>query len=353
MEYLKSVKNRLKKIPERNIVYMDLFDRPDLVYGNINSFQERVNFCKIPVEAQNEIKDKWENSLKSLKMFKNASCGNVIRFHTDSQRLIIKAKINREKGYEKTLNWNSMGFDVYNIDDEGNYVHNNLFAPMDKHSVFANAIKVPENGNMCIYLPNFVEIKELLIGYQKGKTIEPLKYPENKLPIIFYGNSVTQGASASRSGNTFPNILSRKLNQEVINLSFASCCKGLESMAEMIGRINCHAIVIDYTRSATSAKMLHQTHEKFYKTIRKNHPDKKIILMTTEGFNDWRLSEIFDKIVTKTYDNAKANGENTEIINQRKLFDKEEYSFVAIDSAHYTDYGMYRVADEIAKKIKE
>ena len=37
-------------------------------------------------------------------------------------------------------------------------------------------------------------------------------YPEqNSLPVIFYGNSVTQGAAASRSGNTFPNVVSKKL----------------------------------------------------------------------------------------------------------------------------------------------
>ena len=353
MEYLKSINNKLNKISENNIEYFDLFDRPDLVYGNINAFQERVNFCKIPIESQEEIRNNWKTCTHSLDLFKNASCGNVIRLHTNSKKLILKANIQRDESFEKALNWNSMGFDIYNIENDGKYKHNNIFAPMDGHNIFANTIRVPEHGNICIYLPNFTEIKEMQIGVLKGKTVEAYKYPENKLPIIFYGNSVTQGAAASRSGNTFPNIISRKLNNEIINLSSSSCCKGIKSMADMIGRINCQCIVIDYTRSATSAKMLQDTHETFYKTIRKYHPDKKIILLTTGGFNDWRLSNSFDKIVSRTYKNAKLNGENTEIIYQRKLFSEEEYSYVGIDSAHYTDYGMYKIADAICDKIVE
>lgn len=353
MEYLATIKSKLTKISENNISYFDLLNRPDLFYGNINAFQRRVNFCKMSFTSQQEIRKNWQSCINSLESYRNASCGNVIRLHTDSRKLILKANIVRNESFEKAVNWNSMGFDIYNIDEEGNYEHNNIFAPMDGHNIFANTIKVPKHGNICIYLPNFTEIKELHLGHVNGKNVEPLKYPENSLPIIFYGNSVTQGAAASRSGNTFPNIVSRKLDREVINLSSSSCCKGLESMAEMIGKINCHSVVLDYTRSATSAKMLQETHEKFYKIIRKYHPDIKILLLTTEGFNDWRLSDSFDKIVTKTYQNAKANGENTEIINQRKLFSKEEYSYVSIDSAHYTDYGMYRIADEISKKLTE
>ena len=45
--------------------------------------------------------------------------------------------------------------------------------------------------------------------------------------------------------------------------------------------------------------------------------------------------------------------ENVELLNQRELFDKEEYDFVTIDSSHYTDYGMFKVAEKICELINK
>lgn len=354
MEYLKSINDKLKRISEENIEYIDLFDRPDLVFGTTNYSNDTVDFCKVPYESQQEIFTKWSSNTRSMQIFKDATCGNVIRFHTNSKKVIFKIKLRRKWSFEKLLNWNSLGFDVYNIgEDNKTYTHNNIFGPMDGHDIFANTIYVPKSGNICVYLPSYTKIEELYLGINKGCVIKRLDYPNNQLPVIFYGNSVTQGAAASRSANAFPNIVSRKLNREIINLSISSCCKGMLGMAEMIGKINCHSIVIDYTRNANSKKMLMDTHEKFYKTIRKYHPNIKIILLTSENFNNWAMCDEFDQVVERTFMNARLNGDNTDLIYQNKLFDPREFSYVAVDSAHYTDYGMFKIADEICKLLKE
>ena len=352
MDYLKSIDDKLNTINEDNIDYIDLLNHPEFFFGNVNLSGVKVDFCKFPKNVQEKMRQYDEFAYKEMKNLNSASCGVRLRFETSSKRLIFKVKLKRKWGYLKMVNWNSRGFDVYALDGE-RYVHKTVFSPNEGEDLFAEELKISGSGKLCIFLPNYNTIEEFQIGIEKERYIKAFDYPEDKrLPVIFYGNSVTQGAAASRSGNAFPNVVSRKLNRDIINISCSSCCRGDEEMAEMIGRINCHAIVIDYTRNAYYFEIFEQTHEKFYKTVRKYHPDKKIILMTSACFNHWEDYPEFDEVVLKTYNNAVSHNENVDLIYQTKLFDKSEYSMMSIDFSHYTDYGMFKIADEICKLIK-
>lgn len=353
MEYLKSINDYLTTIDEKNIKYLSLFDFPNLVYGNLNYSSSKVDFCKYPPHIQKEMKQFGNLAIKEMNNLNSASCGNRLRFTTNSQEIIIKVRLKRKWEYQKMVNLNACGFDVYGIENE-KYKHLTVFAPSNGHDTFAEKIKVPKNGKLCIFLPNYNTIEKMFIGIEKGTTIQEFDYPKDKQqPILFYGNSVTQGAAASRSGNTFPNIVSKRLDRDIINLSCSSCCRGTDSIADLIGEINCHAIVIDYTRNAHTTEYLKNTHERLYKRIRQFHPNTKIIFLTSECYNNWNIYDEFDEIVNETYQNALNRDENVELLNQRELFDEEEYDFVTIDSSHYTDYGMFKIADKICELINK
>lgn len=351
MEHLTSIEDSLNSIDESNIKYIDLLKFPEFIFGNFPNSSKTVDFCKFPQKIQNKMKYYGELAVREMKNLNSSSTGNRLRIWTSSRKLIFKIQLKRKYGYDKMVNWSSMGFDVYNLDGE-QYIHQTVFAPGNGFNIFAEQISVPENGQLCIFLPNYNTIEKIYLGLEKNSKIKPIEY-NNELPIVFYGNSVTQGAAASRSGNAFPNIVSRILNRDIINLSCSSCCRGDEEMAEYIGRIKCHAIVIDYTRNAYTTDIFRATHEKFYKTLRKYHPHTKIILLTSECFNHWRAYDDFDKIVLETYNNAIKRNENTQILFQKGLFDESEYHYVTIDSSHYTDYGMFRIAKEICNLINE
>ncbi|OED29828.1 SGNH/GDSL hydrolase family protein [Methanosphaera sp. WGK6] len=353
MEYLCSITDKLKQIDETDINYIDLLQHPEFFHGNIDFTGNTVNFCKFPKMTQDEMVEYEEGAVREMANLNSAPCGVRLRFYTDSKKIIFKIKLKRKWGYLKMLNWNALGFDIYQVIDD-KYIHNTVFSPMDGHDTFAELVYVPNNGQLCIFLPNYDKIEQMYVGLEKASSIKPLPYPkENILPIIFYGNSVTQGAAASRSGNSFPNIISRKLNRDIINISCSSCCKGNDSIAELIGKINCHSIVLDYTRNASYTHIFRQTHEKFYKKIRELHPETKIILMTSESYNLWKDYDDFDKIVIETYENAIKRGENTVLLNQRSLFDINEYDYVTIDASHYTDYGMFKIADKICELLED
>lgn len=350
MEYLNNVHDNLNNINENNIKYYNLFDNPQLVFGNLNFSSKTVDFCKYPQYIQNEMSNFGNLATAEMKNLNSASCGCRLRFNTNSKFLIFKVKLKRKYDYIKIVGWGSSGFDIYELQGD-NYLHRTVFAPMHGENCFAEKITVPPSGNLCIFLPNYNTIEECYIGVEKNSYLTPINY-NSPLPILFYGNSVTQGAAASRSGNSFPNIISRKLNQDIINLSCSSCCRGTKSIAKLIGKINCDSIIIDYTRNAYDRKYFIETHESFYKEIRKYHPHKKIILMTSSCFNGWLEYDFFDEIVKNTYKHARNNGENTYLLNQRNLFKKDEYDCIVVDSSHYTDLGMFRIADALIKLLK-
>lgn len=352
MEYLNSINDGLSSINDDNYEYVNIFEYPQFIFGNINFSMEKTNFCKVPRVVRDESKNFGDIAVQEMNNLYNSPTGNRLRFFTNSKKVIFRIKLKRKWGYQKMLNCNALGFDVYNVIGD-NYIHMGVFAPKDGFNIFAESINTPDNGRVCVFLPSYNVIEELYVGIEKGSEILEMDYfpIEKKLPIIFYGNSITQGTAASRSGNIFPNIVSRKLNQDIINLSVSFGCRGSIHIADLIGKINCSSIVIDYTRNASSSEELFENYERFYRRIRFFHPNKKIILMTSSNFNNWKRYDEFDEVVITTYVNAVIRGENTEIIYQKEIFDEVEYDYMTIDGTHYTDHGMFKIADEIIKKL--
>ncbi|MFM5882142.1 SGNH/GDSL hydrolase family protein [Methanobrevibacter gottschalkii] len=248
MEYMNNIENKLTSIDETNIKYFDLFEFPELFYGNLNFTTEKLCISKFPKEILEEMKEWGELIHTGINYYNDASCGNRLRFITSSSRIVFKVQLKRKWPFQKIVNWGSMGFDVYILENE-KYIHKTIFAPMDGYNIFAEEIYIKPNEMLCIFLPNYNIIEKMYVGIQEGSTLSKFDYPkDNQLPIIFYGNSITQGAAASKTGNSFPNIVSRKLNRDIINISSSSGCLGTESIANLIGKLNCHSIVIDYTK---------------------------------------------------------------------------------------------------------
>lgn len=352
MEYLKTVHDDLKKINENNIEYLNIFEHPELIYGTINYGSTQLDFSKFPKTTRDEMKKFGKGAVREMENFYNTSSGNRLRFKTNSKEVIFKIKLKRKWDYKKLVNWNAMGFDIYEIINE-KYIHKGIFGPKSGENTFAQKIVMPRSGEICIFLPNYNTIEEFYLGLKKGSYIKPFDYPyEKRLPVLFYGNSITQGAAASRSSNSFPNIVSKKLNRDIINLSVSSGCRGTESMADTIGKINCHSIIIDYTRNASTLKEFKNMYGKFYERIRYYHPEKKIILMTSASFNEKKMYKEFDAHIMEIYEKAKAKGENTELLNQTQIFDKEDYDLVTVDEAHFIDWSMNEIADKICELIR-
>lgn len=342
MEYLKSINDKLTTIFENGISYTDIFETQNIVYG-CPFWSILRNFRKFTLDVDKENSYFDDGAKHEYTGMSKSTSGCFLRFKTKSNRIVLKVELRREWDFSKMTLYCSAGFDVYDVIGNS-YNHRTVFAPESGKKIFAEQILNNPNNEICIYLPLYNEIVHLYIGTEAP--IEESNAIE-RLPIVFFGNSITQGAAASRSGNCFPNIVSRKLNNEIYNLSVSSNCKGQFSIADQIGRMNVKAIIIDYSRNAFDLNELKKSYMPFYQRLRMWHKDIPVILMTTAEFKKQIGYSGFDSVIKDVFKKAKESGHNIYLLNQKALFKEEEYDLVTIDGTHYTDRGMFRIAEAL------
>ena len=79
---------------------------------------------------------------------------------------------------------------------------------------------------LMITFPLYDAVDRLEIGLLPEATLTAGGRYRDAAPILFYGSSITQGAAASRSGNSYPAMISRRFDVDYVNLGWASSAKG-------------------------------------------------------------------------------------------------------------------------------
>ena len=272
----------------------------------------------------------------------NHTAGGVVRFRTDSRCITIRANIlNQNPKMGHMPETGSSGFDIFRNRNEHvktvNPAHYKNEIPRPLVAVAAKS----GTGKMCdyaIYLPLYNGLYSLEIGLSPDAKIEEPTPHKIKKPILFYGSSITQGACASRTSNSYSAMLCRELDAPMINLGFSGNAKGEPKMAELIASLDLAAFVYDYDYNAPNAEHLAKTHEAFFKRIRKAHPDLPIIILgKITGATDER-----DAIVRATYENAVKTGDKKVwFVDGKKLFEGADVSYLTVDKCHPNDLGFY------------
>ena len=207
-----------------------------------------------------------------------------------------------------------------------------------------------------IVLPLYSGISTMSVGFPEGASISSPDPYVIEDPVVYYGSSITQGACASRPGMSYPDITTRLLGANLVNLGFSSSAKGETIVGETIARIKMSAFVYDYDHNGDLAN-LRKTHYNFYKIIRNAHPDIPIIMISrfSIGYSgtDSDLKARRDVIET-TYKKALAEGDtNVYYINGVDVYPPEYRGACLVDGIHPNDLGMYFVANAIYPVLKE
>lgn len=120
-------------------------------------------------------------------------------------------------------------------------------------------------------------------------------------------------------------------------------------MAEYIGTRKISAFVMDYDFNSPTAETLRQTHEPFFQTVRKAHPDVPVIFVThpyyyEENENDRKRKDV----IRATYENAIASGDqNVYFVDSETFFPLEMRDLYAVDILHPNDLGHFMMAKAI------
>ena len=335
---------------DKNFATSKAVGREGLTYYNAQNFDvygvKRIDgvYRRMPYEAALAVSEK-------VAMISTECAGGRVRFATDSPYIAIFVKyrsVAKVPNYSLTA---TMGFDLYSGQRYiGCYVPN-----MDAVECMEGVIDLEEIAfrEYTLNFPVCSEISELYIGVKQGCRLEKGAAYSIQKPIVFYGSSTTQGACASRPGNTYENIISRALDCDYVNLGFWGNAKGEKAMAEYIAELKMSAFVYDYDYNADNADDLQATHEKMFQIIRERNPKLPIIILSAPMYY---LNDDMEKrlaIIQKTYQNAIEDGDKyVRFIAGKTMLEKVKDTALA-DNIHPGDSGFIAMASHIGAVLKE
>lgn len=191
-----------------------------------------------------------------------------------------------------------------------------------------------------------------------------MKY-RDVLPIVYAGSSITQGGCASRPGNAYQAIISRRLNIDFLNFGFSGSFKAEDLIVDYLNTLSMSAFVSDYDHNAPTAEHLKNTHYRMYEKIREKHPDLPYVMITRpDVLNNEYSSKVKGElasgavirrdIIYESYRKAIESGDrNVYFIDGDSFFAGEYQDCATVDSTHPNDYGMVRMADVIGCTLKK
>ena len=209
--------------------------------------------------------------------------------------------------------------------------------------------------DIMIFFPLYNNVKEVYISLEEDASLLRGNSFSDALPIIFYGSSITQGGCASHPGNAYPNMISRCLNREILNLGFSGSCRAEKEMCEYISELPMSLLVYDYDHNAPTAEYLEATHERFFRQFRKSCPYTPVLMLSVAD-NCFGRENIEKRkaIIKRTYENALNEGdENVYFLDGQSFYDEVGVQNATVDCCHPNDLGFYAFYKNISDFMKE
>lgn len=341
-----------KSVYEQSAEYnfFSIFDRPEILFGAPVKTDRKLRKIAYPEKL---IEENGLEQDAALLVANTQNSGVRLRFFTDSPDFIIKVRTSRAYPHQKMTMACSSGFDLYFVNN-GKHDHVTVIAQDFGEKVFAHKFELYNKPrNIELFFPLYNTVEEMLVGVRTGSRLEPSPDFSVKGSLIFYGNSRTQGASASRSGNAYPNILARNLDCDIVNYSFSAACRAEESMARQIVDNNraenrdVAGIVIDYSHNAKDIAEFSLRYGKFYDILRNEYPKCPIILVGAFGRKD------YDVFIKEFHNKCICQDEKTFYISLHKLFADLDDIALTPDDLHYSDKGMFLLAGKICEYLRQ
>ncbi len=330
------------------LTFYDVREEPFRVYG-LYDYKNEPQFKRLP--------DSVGGSLGTgiAKLYKHTAGGRV-RFATTSKTIAIKAYMSDACLMPHMAFSGSAGFDMFVEEPEMRiYRHVKTFVPpIDLKTGYISKMDFSDERlrYITINFPLYNTLDKLEIGLCEGATLgEGLKY-RNELPIVYYGSSITQGGCASRPGNSYQSIISRRLELDFINLGFSGNAKGEDGIVDYIRSLDMLAFVCDYDHNANNAEQLERTHRRMYERFREVQPTTPYIMVSRIDNVHKSDAKARRDVIMNTYRYAKSLGDNNVyFIDGAGVFRGYE-DMTTVDTCHPNDFGFFLMANAFCDELK-
>lgn len=285
--------------------------------------------------------------------------GLAIRFRSNSGTIAAKWEVTGDVVMNHFTPTGIKGLDLYCLQD-GEWQFVNSARPTGKstQAIIISNMKKEEREYM-LYLPLYDGLANLEIGIDTGSTIgnPQVDSPKRNKPVVFYGTSITQGGCATRAGMSYTNILSRKLDREIVNLGFSGNGKLDLEIAEAMAKIDASCYVIDCLPNVT-VEIMNEKYVPFIEILRTAKPEVPIILIenvqyTHMSFDEKVASGIDGKnqLLRTIWKGLKKNDRAIYYIKSDGLIGSDLEG--TVDGVHLTDLGFLRMSEILYPKLKK
>ena len=282
------------------------------------------------------------------------TAGGRVKFRTDSRTIAVRVKMESNCDMAKMPRTGTAGCDLY-CRMGSRYQYQFTFAPetIDHGYCIEQSFLDRAERDCMIHLPLYSGVTSVEIGLEEGAALTAGAPYQPGPPVVYYGSSITQGACASRPGNSYEAIISRNDGRDFLNLGFSGSALGEPCIAEYISSLPMSVFVMDYDHNAPNCEHLARTHAPFFRTVRKANPNLPVVFVTRPNFDkDPHDSILRREIVHETFLRAVKDGDrNVYFIDGQSLFEGRHRDACTVDNCHPNDLGFYRMAEKIGETV--
>ena len=309
------------------------------------------NYHRLPMKYKGVVRDAvWDESL--------SAAGIAIRFRTNASTLRLRWRL-ADLGRSKNLNSaGADGLDLYAHTDKGWQYVNTALVRDTVNDVALLRNSEPVYREYWLNLPLYNCVTELSIGVNQwavmGRPLENFLL-ENK-PVVYYGSSIAQGASASRPGLAYTNWMSRRLNRPFINLGFSGEGTFDASVGEAMADIDAALYAIDCTPNSKK-EIIYERAVALVRQLKSRRPATPVLLI--EGY-------YYDDVAFERGGNSNIDAKRKELrraydtlirAGVKGLYYKPGDGLIGydheatVDGVHPDDIGMWRFAEQMQPVI--
>jgi lysophospholipase L1-like esterase len=211
-----------------------------------------------------------------------------------------------------------------------------------------------------VYLPEALVVHIDSVSWDAGTLTSAPRGPS----WAVYGDSITQGWSATDPGAAWPSIAGRELGLDVINLGFAGAARGELPSAAQIAEAPADLITLAWGTNCWStipydAGLMEQLSRLFLTTVRQGHPDAEILVVSpivrpaaerTPNVYGATLEDLRAALESSVDSYVKSHHDDKlHLLRGRELLDER----LLVDGIHPGDEGHAQLAGAVVAELSE
>ncbi|MEM7601348.1 MAG: SGNH/GDSL hydrolase family protein [Verrucomicrobiota bacterium] len=307
-------------------------------------------YDRLPAKAEGVVREAVWNLSRH-------SAGISFRFDTDSTEISIRYKLGSPSlGMTNMAPTGKSGIDLYAF-HESEWKWVDVTRPKSQDGDHIIKGLNPGMRSYLAYLPLYNSTTSVEIGVLPEALIEPVA-PRPEKPVVFYGTSITHGASASRPGMAHVAILGRRLDIPIVNLGFSGNGRMEPEVGALVAEVDAAVYVIDCLPNMNGDSVAERA-EPLVRQIRSIRPETPIILVEDRTFtNAWIFKARRERhlenraSLIRAYDNLVSSGvKSLYYLEGDQLLGEDTEG--TTDGSHPSDLGFLRQADAFEPILKE